>query len=306
MILDQIEHNFYSLLARYALLSKQGNAFQDFFVELGHHRWGPDFEGRRPQGRIGDKKCDGYRPSNCTVFQCYAPRAMQPTPLCAKIKADCNGAVSHAATTPIKKWVLVHNDPEELPTLAHELVIALRAEHSPLLIEILGFVPLLSTIMELPREKLMLLFPNGLTSRDLRQVSYRDIDELIDSLGTLGDEGIPSEPDAPSSRKIAHNRFSPEVEGILKAGYIVQPRFEAYFADTSRAVVGNRIAERFKLLYAKTVNTGLDSDEIFFALADAVGGLATDKRRRATIIGLITYMFHSCEIFEDIPTEVSA
>jgi hypothetical protein len=305
MILDHLEHNFYALLARHALLSKQGTAFQDFFVEVGHHRWGPDFEGRRPQGRIGDKKCDGYRPSDCTVFQCYAPRSMEPAPLCAKINVDYHGAISHAATTPIKKWVLVHNDPEELPTLAHELVIALRSNDAGPLIDILGFVPLLSTIMELPREKLMLLFPNGLTSRDLRQINYRDIDELIDSLGPLETEVITGQPDAPSSRKIAHNKFSGAVEGILKAGFIVQPKFENYFADTSRAVVGNRIAERFKLLYAANSRAGLDSDEIFFALTEAVGGLATDKPRRAAIIGLITYMFHSCEIFEDVPVKVS-
>lgn len=305
MILDHLEHNLYSVLARYALLSKQGTAFQDFFIEIGHHRWSPDFEGRRPQGRLGDKKCDGYRPSDCTVFQCYAPRSMAPTPLCSKIDADYHGAISHKVTTPIKKWVLVHNDPEELPTRAHELVISLRAKNPSILIDILGFVPLLSVIMELPREKLMLLFPNGLTSRDLRQINYRDIDSLIESLEPLEADGIAGQPDAPSSRKIAHNKFSPEVEGILKAGFIVQPKFESYFADTSRAIVGNRMAERFKLLYAESANAGLDSDEIFFALADAVGGLATDKRRRATIIGLITYMFHSCEIFEDVPAELS-
>jgi hypothetical protein len=159
--------------------------------------------------------------------------------------------------------------------------------------------------MELPREKLILLFPNGLTSRDLRQIHYRDIDGLIESLGPLEADGIADQPDAPSSRKITHNKFSPAVEGILKAGFIVQPKFESYFADTSRAVVGNRIAERFKLLYAANAGAGLDSDETFFALADAVGGLATDKPRRAAIIGLITYMFHSCEIFDDIPADVA-
>lgn len=306
MILDHFEFNFFSVLARNALLSKQGTAFQDFFVEFGHYRWAPDFEGRRAQGKLGDKKCDGYRPSDCTVFQCYAPRAMQAAPLCKKIEEDYLGALSHAATTPIKKWTLVHNDPEELPTTAHELVISLRAKRNAVPIEIMGLVPLLSTIMELPRERLQLLFPHGLTARDLRQINYRDIDELIESIGVLEYEPVATPPEAPSASKITHNGFSESVASILKAGFLVQPKFASYFADTSRATVGNRIAERFKLLYRANADAGMDSDQIFFSLAEAVGGLASEKSRRAAIIGLITYMFHSCEIFEDAPAGVSA
>lgn len=70
MILERFEFSFYAALARYELAKRKGNEFQDFFIAIGHHSWAPDFEGRRPQGPIGDKKCDGYRPSNSTVFQC--------------------------------------------------------------------------------------------------------------------------------------------------------------------------------------------------------------------------------------------
>src|SRR5258708_5858476 len=74
MSLERFELSFYAALARNELLKRRGSSFQDFFIEVGHHRWAPDFEGRRTQGRVGDKKCDGYKPSDQTVFQCYAPR----------------------------------------------------------------------------------------------------------------------------------------------------------------------------------------------------------------------------------------
>ena len=170
MILEQFELNFYAALARCELLKRRGSAFQDFFIELGHHRWGPDFEGRRAQGRIGDKKCDGYRSSDQTVFQCYAPREMQPRPLCDKIDEDYHGAVANHQHTPILRWVLVHNDFEELPTEAHELIIKLRRAKSATPIEIWGPQTVLVVILELPREKLILLFPNGLTTGDLRKI----------------------------------------------------------------------------------------------------------------------------------------
>src|SRR5215467_9973614 len=177
-MLEKFEHNFYVALARYELSRRQGNAFQDFFVSIGHHRWAPDFEGRRPQGRIGDKKCDGYRPSNGTVYQCYAPREIQPRLVCKKIEEDYRGALANREHTPINRWVLVHNDYEELPTEAHELVIRLRKEKDAVAIEILGPELLLALVMELSREKLSLLFPHGLSTDDLRKIHYRGIDEL--------------------------------------------------------------------------------------------------------------------------------
>jgi hypothetical protein len=304
MSLERFELNFYAALARNELLKRRGSAFQDFFIQVGHYCWAPDFEGRRAQGRLGDKKCDGYKPSDQTVFQCYGPRDMQPRPLCNKINEDYRGAVDNHKHTPIRKWVLVHNDHEELPTEAHELVIRLRGAKGGIPIEIWGPDTLLGLIMELPREKLILLFPNGLATDDLRKIRYRDIDELVQSVGELSIDSPEPNVDAPSSQKIAHNGFSDPVTAILKAGFLVQRRFAGYFADTSRAVVGNRLADKFKRLYADMKSQGMDSDQIFFALVDAVGGLACEKPRRAAIIGLVTYMFHSCEIFEDAPMRV--
>lgn len=305
MTIDHFEFKFYAALARNELLKRQGTAFQDFFVEVAHHSWSPDFEGRRPQGSVGDKKCDGYRPSDETVFQCYAPRQMLPRPLCSKIKEDYFGALRHCPTTPISKWTLVHNDHEQLPTEAHELILKLRRRVARISIDVIGPENLLQLIMALPTERLMLLFPHGLSGKDLRAISYRDIDELIGSLGRLEAELGGERPDPPSAEKIAHNKFSDEVALILKTGYIVQRKFFDYFASTSRSTVGNRLAEKFKKLYAARVSAGDDADQIFWALAEAVGGLATEKPRRAAIIGLIAYMFHSCDIFENPPMQVA-
>lgn len=300
--MDHLEFNFYAALARLELLRRQGTSFQDFFVQVGTHRWGSDFEPRRPQGRIGDRKCDGYRPSNGTVYQCYAPRSMSPRPLCKKMAEDFLGAARNAARTPINNWTLVHNDFEGLPTEAHELVIRLRSRRRGIVIETWGPENLLVTIMELPREKLMLLFPQGLSSHDIRKIGYRDIDELIESLGPFDIEPIMAPPDAPSSKKLAHNGFSNEVATIIRSGYLVHKRFASYFSDTSRAVVGNRLAEKFKVLYAQCQSESHDADQIFFSLAQAVGGLDCARPRRAAIVGLITYMFHTCEIYEDAPS----
>jgi len=306
MTIEHFEFQFYAALARYELLKRQGAAFQDFFVEVAHHKWSPDFEGRRPQGSLGDKKCDGYRPSDETVFQCYAPRQMLPRPLCSKIKEDYFGALRHGRTTPIKKWTLVHNDHEQLPTEAHELILKLRRRVACVSIDIIGPENLLQLIMGLPKDRLMLLFPQGLSAKDLRSISYRDIDELIESLGSLDLETASGRPEPPSSEKIAYNDFSEHVAAILRSGFLIQRKFFDYFANTSRSTVGNRLAQKFKKLYAARTAAGDDADQIFWALTDAVGGLSTEKPRRAAIIGLIAYMFHSCDIFENPPKQAAS
>lgn len=66
------------------------------------------------------------------------------------------------------------------------------------------------------------------------------------------------------------------------------------------------MAEKFKKLYVQEKETADDADQIFFSLADAVGGLSCAKPRRAAIVGLIAYMLHSCEIFEDAAPEEAA
>ena len=83
-------------------------------------------------------------------------------------------------------------------------------------------------------------------------------------------------------------------------------RFTEYFGDTSRLDTGNRIAERFRREYALRRGNGQSPPQIFFGLLNMVGqGLDCEPKRQAAIIGLIAYLFHTCEIFEPVPAEVA-
>ncbi|AJA10834.1 hypothetical protein SKP52_19830 [Sphingopyxis fribergensis] len=62
------------------------NAFlRELFARIMAHAHPGDFQPVRPYGPRGDLKCDGYRASDGTVFQCYAPDTMKVDPLLAKI-----------------------------------------------------------------------------------------------------------------------------------------------------------------------------------------------------------------------------
>ena len=71
--MPETDRVLFAVMLENALLEKKEQAFEDFFVRAGTTLWGPDFEPWRPQGRLGDMKCDGYLISEKAVFQCYAP-----------------------------------------------------------------------------------------------------------------------------------------------------------------------------------------------------------------------------------------
>ena len=89
----------FAVMLELALLEKRGQAFEDFFVLAGTTLWGRDFEPWRPQGHLGDMKCDGYRISEKTVFQCNAPEKFDASKVATKIQVDFAGARDNFGTT---------------------------------------------------------------------------------------------------------------------------------------------------------------------------------------------------------------
>jgi hypothetical protein len=298
--MDRASKNIYLLQIKYEIAVRTGIAFQDFFVLVASHLWGSDFEARRPQGQLGDGKCDGYRASKRQVFQAYATRKMQATALEKKIQEDFDGALEEFGDG-MKKWTLVHNDSEGLPKTSHKLVIVLREKHPEVEIEVIGAPHLLSMADDVPEKKWPLICPNLPSDRDLRRVQFKEIDEVVMAISIAAIDLSQVPPRIPSSEKLSHNNFSPLVAEALKQGEIVARTVGKYFEDTSRADVGNIVCEKFKLLYRELKHEGVDPDSIYFSLAESVGGLGADRARSSAVIGLLAYLFHTCEIFEDVP-----
>jgi len=86
--LDDTQRFFYGLKFENAFLRTKGKAFESFFASVMAHGFTGDFEPVRPYGPRGDLKCDGFRPSDSTVFQCYAPDSTRLRDLLGKIDTD--------------------------------------------------------------------------------------------------------------------------------------------------------------------------------------------------------------------------
>ena len=123
---DELQRYIYQLKFRNAFLENEGQAFEDMFSRIMGHAFPCDFQPVRPYGRRGDLKCDGYRASDKSVFQCYAPRTTKLDAMQAKVDADFNGAVGHWGSR-MERWVFVQNDDAGLPADVTQQLLDLRA-----------------------------------------------------------------------------------------------------------------------------------------------------------------------------------
>jgi hypothetical protein len=148
----------FALVLENAMLEKKGQEFEDFFVRAGTALWGQDFEPWRPQGRLGDMKCDGYRISERTVFQCHAPENFVAARVREKIQNDFAGAREYFGAD-MQNWVFVHNHKNGLPAEANKYLLDLRRAHED--ITIVSWTPddLISQILDLSDSELAKLFP---------------------------------------------------------------------------------------------------------------------------------------------------
>lgn len=166
-----------AILLENILLKKKGQSFEDFFSDLAKHTWGEDFEIWKPQGRLGDFKCDGYHVAEKTVFQCYGPETPDPTRTLTKIRTDFQGAQKHFGDA-MSKWVFVYGQ-RDLPATCAKLMVELRAQNQGIEIKSWCFDDLLSFGMALPPERLSIVCGMGLQGHTFQDATIEALDQLV-------------------------------------------------------------------------------------------------------------------------------
>lgn len=295
--MDELQRSIYGDRFRLAFHEKKGTAFQDWFVLLAGHAFGPDFEEVRPYGPYGDLKCDGRQISSKSVFQCYAPDAMKEADLIAKIDADFQGALANWGSN-MQKWVFVHNDGRGLPPNAVQHLDSLRRAHTTLEIETWSEPELLALVMRLELSALQALFGPAASIAIVDRLVLSDLVPIIEALQRQ--EPNPSDPPLkpPSPEKLEKNALSEEAGQFLRIGRRKSVLVETFFRKSPRPDLGERIAEAFRLRYAELRALDLPADTIFKHLQDYAGFHGEPKRQGAAL-AVLTYFFDSCDIFED-------
>ncbi len=91
-----------------------GNAFEDLFCDV-MRASNKDFKKVKPQGRIGDRKNDGFIQSEGKYYQVYAPQSPtgNPTSATSKLEGDLDGLIAYWGNKhnyEIKHFYFVFND----------------------------------------------------------------------------------------------------------------------------------------------------------------------------------------------------
>ena len=300
---DQLQRAFYGCAFKLAFVDMRGTAFQDWFVKIAGHAYGPDFEEVKPYGRQGDLKCDGLRRSTGTMFQCYAPDRYVDKKTIPKITADFLGAVEHWPNV-LKTWTFVHNDRSGLSPEVTRCFTELGTKHPSVTIMPWAEPELHDLVLSLDLRHLEDLFGPRPSLPVLDGVGFEQLQPIIDAIRRKAPN-----PHAaltpPTEHKVEHNKLSVDAIELLKLGRRKEARVQDYINKMVRPDVAEEIAEALREQYQSLKSLELEPDEIFAHLQRFVG-VQTEPTRQAAALAVLCYFFERCDIFEDLPLSENA
>ncbi|MGA9867359.1 MAG: ABC-three component system protein [Acetobacteraceae bacterium] len=302
--MDDTQRSFYGLKFENTFLREKGKAFEGFFARVMAHGFTGDFEPVRPYGPSGDLKCDGFRPSDGTVFQSYAPDATKLTDLLAKIDGDFYGASAHWGAR-MRRWEFVHNDPRGLPAEAVRKLDDLRAAHPIIAIAVLGEAEMRAVVMRLSLHQLEDLFGAVPSQRTLERLDFANLRPVIIAIQRR-DPGAEPPLAAPSPSKLQYNALSQDAAALLRQGRRREKLVQDFFDAWPDPSFGEDVAEAFRARYQALRAAGLSPDQVFGELQSFAGGMDGEPSQQGAVLAVLCYFFERCDIFEDIVQDTAA
>lgn len=292
------------LMFKNKVFESDGNAFECFFTKvMSCHN--ANFQQVKPQGRIGDRKNDGFDKTTGTYYQVYAPEEIgkKETNAISKLKEDFNGLYSYwQKLCPIHHFFYVINDKFKggFPSIYAELS-KIHNEHPDVETGLFLAKDLENICLNLSDEDIdaCLGYVPEIESID---VDYEVLNEVISYLLSvkvdLSAEFIPTNPDF--DKKISFNGLSETIGHYLRSHRINEHYVEDFFSlngtytkDTLRGI--------FNGLYNKASSSIEDAedkpDQVFtYILQNSCKrhDFALDN----AILTLMSYYFEYCDIFQ--------
>ncbi len=299
--MDRISHDWYKTKFENEYLKLKRIQFQSRFADLMEIAFPGDFQ--RIRHSQGDRGCDGYRISDKTVFQVYAPREIRPGELNRKISDDFALALESFGEN-MKRWVFVHNDPDGLtPETAVDILGGLSSRNPAIEIQTYSFNEVWHIIENLSAEDIGGMFGPAPTMESVRTLG---IESIIPVLRFIESRNIPPDVpvEPPDPEKLEYNRFGYEVRDLLQFGRRKERLVETYIDNVRDPEYGEGIAEAFRRRYGSLKTSCLKPDEIFDELRKFAGGdHFHDAKAQAAVLAVMSYFFERCDIFENPVTK---
>jgi hypothetical protein len=295
--LDDTQRSFYGLKFDVAFLREKGKAFEILFARVMSHGFPGDFVPVRPYGPKGDLKCDGFRVSDGSVFQSYAPDSMRLPNLLDKIDEDFRGARAHWGPK-MRRWEFVHNDVRGLPAKAIQKLLDLGAAHPTIEVAVFGEAEMRKVVMRLELHQLEDLFGVVPSGRTLEKLDFASLRPVLMAIQRSPPDAEPPLT-APSRLKLQNNALSEDAVALLRQGRRREKLVEDFFDAWPDPSFGEDIAQGFRTRYQSLKAVGLGPDQIFCQLQAFAGGMDGEPSHQGAVLAILSYFFERCDIFED-------
>ena len=302
--MDDTQRSFYGLKFENTFLRDKGKAFETLFARVMAHGFTGCFEPVRPYGPKGDLKCDGFRRSDSTVFQSYAPDSIKLADLLGKIDEDFDGARTHWGAK-MKRWEFVHNDIRGLPAEAVRKLDDLRTAHPEIEIAVFGEAEMRAVVMRLALHQLEDLFGVVPSQRTLERLDFASLRPVLLAIQRR-DPGAEPPLAAPSATKLQHNALSPDAAALLRQGRRREKLVQDFFDAWPDPSFGEDVAEAFRARYQALKAANLSPDQIFGELQSFAGGMKGEPSHQGAVLAVLSYFFERCDIFEDVVQDAIA
>ncbi len=299
--IDRAQAAFFKLASREKFGRLKRQAFQDWFCDVMSLAYPTDFETVRLTQ--GDGGIDGFSLSTLGVFQVYAPRDQRTGDIVDKIEADIVKARDYLKkrNVEMKSWTFVHNDSDGLAPEVVAKLAEVKQANPKVTIERWSHEMIWQVLKTLDPEQLAELFGDGPTEANIESLKIPEIIPVIERLRRASPNPIPTV-GFPDPEKLEHNGLSPESADWLRLGERKESLVDACLKTNQNPTAGEQIAEAFRQKYQELRGSNLVSDMIFQILWEFAGGEEfTSRQQQAAIAAVMSYFFHKCDIFENVP-----
>lgn len=299
--MDRFDWEWQRLKAESELKDLEGDAFETHFQAIAKRLWKEDFTPTIPMGSRGDLKCDGFRHTTGTVYQCYGPRYGQANVDAAltKIDEDFRGAKEHWKDK-LQEWKFVVNlYRDKLPSEIVRKIADLSAE---LTVSAAPFnrSDIIDLIESLPAQDRAILYGRAPRSTDMARITYANLGRALATIrrAISIDPMDPVPLSATLTAKVEFNALSDATRHFLSIGQSGVPKVESYLAHQADPEESERMAQGFKGRYSECVANALEPDQTFGEMVKFAGGGTGEPERDTAALAIVTRFFVTCQIFE--------
>lgn len=313
--MNRDEKAFARIMFKHKVVTSDGQAYEDLFVDI-MARGNPDFVGVKPQGRIGDRKNDGYDRRRGGYYQVFAPEdpRLKSQDAAKKLRTDFAGLMRHwDSVTPVKEFYFVFNDKYNgsFPTIEADLA-AIKRKYK--LAECASFLAkhLEDRLFMLADDQVVAVIGFIPDISKFETLDYSVLSEVIAHVlkqkGLLTPTQLLSAPDF--SEKIKFNGLGLHTGRLLNSASYQVGILEKYFelnSDFTKQELRDTINELYKNALLKDLGTHAEFSKSDLVFVDILNSIAPNHSLAVwnAALAVMAYFFESCDIFEDPTTGVT-